>query len=443
MKKIRFWARFSLTLLIRYKFLVILGFFLGIFFFYFLPSLSRFIPKRKPTETIGLVGRFRTSEIPLEIQNLISFGLAKLEIDGTPTPAIANDWKVEDNGKTYTFYLKENIFWHDGSRLSASDINYNFQDVKSEVLDSKTVRFILKEPFSPLLEVVSRPIFKKGLVGVGPYKVKKITRTGQYVETIFLESGARDKPNLKYRFYPTEETAKIGLKLGEVRKLKDITDTSELANWKNIKISSHVRQDRFVGIFLNTQKPYLEEKQFRQALAYATEKINDQNRAFGPLSFLSWAYSEDVKTYNFDLENAKKLLNQTKEDEKEKKEITLRLLTVPSLLPEAEKIKNSWEKMGIKVEIGAFSQPEEDFDILLVAQEIPKDPDQYSLWHSTQAGNITHFKNPRIDKLLEDGRKTQDIKERKKIYFDFQRFLVEEVPVIFLYYPQTYEISKK
>jgi peptide/nickel transport system substrate-binding protein len=63
--------------------------------------------------------------------------------------------------------------------------------------------------------------------------------------------------------------------------------------------------------------------------------------------------------------------------------------------------------------------------------------------HSTQnTTNITHLNNPRIDKLLEDGRKTLDLNLRKSIYSDFQRFLVEEVPAIFLFYPETYTLTR-
>jgi len=57
--------------------------------------------------------------------------------------------------------------------------------------------------------------------------------------------------------------------------------------------------------------------------------------------------------------------------------------------------------------------------------------------------NLTRLKNPRIDKLLEDGRKSLDLDERRKIYFDFQKYLVEEVPAVFLYYPMTYTINRK
>ena len=94
------------------------------------------------------------------------------------------------------------------------------------------------------------------------------------------------------------------------------------------------------------------------------------------------------------------------------------------------------------MEIGSYNG-QTDFDVLLAMQEIPRDPDQYALWHSTQAGNITDFKNARIDKLLEDGRKTLDQEKRKQIYFDFQRYLLEDLPVIFLHFPTYYEIIKE
>jgi len=48
----------------------------------------------------------------------------------------------------------------------------------------------------------------------------------------------------------------------------------------------------------------------------------------------------------------------------------------------------------------------------------------------------------KIDKLLEDGRTTIDQKERRLIYFDFQKSLLEELPAIFLYFPNRYQVSR-
>ncbi len=74
---------------------------------------------------------------------------------------------------------------------------------------------------------------------------------------------------------------------------------------------------------------------------------------------------------------------------------------------------------------------------------LPRDPDQYTLWHSGQKNNITKYKNLRIDKLLEDGRKTVDLDERKTIYADFQKYLIDDVPAVFLYFPTEYQIKRK
>jgi peptide/nickel transport system substrate-binding protein len=124
------------------------------------------------------------------------------------------------------------------------------------------------------------------------------------------------------------------------------------------------------------------------------------------------------------------------------------LFTTPALLPIAEKIKGDWAAIGVNTNIQVSNTPPQNFQTLLAIQAIPSDPDQYSFWHSTQsASNITNYHNSkesqRIDKLLEDGRRTLDQDERKKIYLDFQRFLVEDCPVIFLYHPVTYTIEKQ
>ena len=83
-----------------------------------------------------------------------------------------------------------------------------------------------------------------------------------------------------------------------------------------------------------------------------------------------------------------------------------------------------------------------EFDVLIASQEIPSDPDQYHLWHSTQATNIAGLASPRIDKLLEDGRKTMEEDKRIKIYHDFQKYLLEEAPAAFLFHPKLYTIER-
>ena len=417
------------------------GFVAGIFFFFFFPLLLNNLPKFKTTEKIAIVGRFKLTEIPDDIQNLISMGLTVVDESGQAKAGLAKDWKIEDEGKTYTFNLNTDFNWQDKTKVIASDVNYNFADVEIYKIDGQTIQFKLKEPYAPFLNVVSKPLFKKGYIGFGDYKVNKITKNGEYLQTILLTSSSNNQSNLEYHFYPTEDSAKTALKLKEISKIVNLTNKEGWDNWHNIKILPKLRNDRFVGLFFNLQKSQLDEKAFRQALAYALEKNYGSSRALGPISPLSWAYSNEVKPYDYDLTRAKSLLKTVTDGNKDFKP-TLKLLTVSSLLNEAEAVKKSWEKLGVKVEIGSFNETGDDFDVLLAIQQVPLDPDQYAIWHSTQAGNITHMRNARIDKLLEDGRKLQNPEERKNIYYDFQRFLVEELPVIFLYHPTSYDIER-
>jgi len=439
LKKFRFLLFFVLIFLKKHQKVLLLGFIIGT-----LSSLilSNFEEKlfSKNIQRIGFVGKYNYDKLPLEIQQMIGEGLTKSSSDGHILPQMAESWIINKDGKEYIFNLRNDVFWHDGKPLKAQDIKYNFSDVTTAVLDERKIKFELKEPFSPFLSVVAQPIFKKGLIGTGEYKVSKIKRKKQIIEKIFLiPNKDKSKPKIVIKFYPTEEAIKTALKLGEIDIIKEITHPDELMSWKNVKITQEVKYNRFVAIFFNTQEPKFTEKSARQALAYAIQK-KWSYRALTPINPYSWAYNPNVKPYNFDLENAKKLLEKTKNNSQELKEIELS--TISSLIDVAEEVKNDWEKLGIRCRIKIINDLEEPFEAILATQEIPIDPDQYIFWHSTQELNITRYKNPKLDKLLEEGRKTFEEEKRKEIYQDFQKSLVEEATVVFLFHPTVYTISK-
>ena len=347
-------------------------------------------------------------------------------------PNIAKSWETSDGGKTWIFYLNDNLVWQDEKKLKASDINYEFSDAKIEKPDDNTIKFSLQSSFSAFPVVLSKPIFKKGLLGVGDYKVKKVSLVGGLVQKLTLQD--KNSNILIYKFYPTEERLKLAFKLGEVDEILDLQDASDFNNWKVVKISERQSYNNFVAIFLNTTDEKLSEKSLRQALNYAIDKEEyGQNRAGSPISPLSWGYNPQIKLYEKDLKKAEDI-----------KDLEIKLSTLPNLLTTAEKIKKDWEEAGAKVQIEITPNVPLNFQAFLATVDIPKDPDQYSLWHSTQTGtNISKYNNPRIDKLLEDGRTELDQETRKKIYIDFQRFLIEDSPAIFLYHPTFYTISRK
>ena len=446
MKNIRFWIRFFTTFWKKFKLLLLLGVFLGIAFFLVLPLFKPLLINFQEGNRIGIVGRYSIEELPLEIQSKISQGLTSIDEGGNVHPALASNWEAKDEGKEWVFFLSDKK-WQVGLQIKATDINYKFSDVSVEVIDDRTIKFTLKEPFSPFPSIVSRPIFKRGLLGAGDWKVVKINSIsgGRYLESLKLINTKTNRIE-SYKFFPTEDVAKTALKLGEVDDLENMS-SGEFKDWNNLSIQANSREDMYVGLFINNEDPILSDKSLRQALAYAINKSSfSGERAISPISPLSWAFNPQVKQYPYNVSRAKELYETLPKEQR--KDMTLKLETTPALLDTAEKIKSNWENIGIKTQIQTSGSPPEDFQILLAIQSIPPDPDQYSFWHSTQiATNITRYKtskeSQRIDKLLEDGRKTLDLEERKKIYMDFQRFLLEDSPVIFLYRPTTYTISRK
>jgi peptide/nickel transport system substrate-binding protein len=114
-------------------------------------------------------------------------------------------------------------------------------------------------------------------------------------------------------------------------------------------------------------------------------------------------------------------------------------------LSTAEEIKNAWQSiLGLNTVITMENQIDiNNFEAVLSYGSIPHDPDQYLFWHSTQLEtNVTKLNNSRIDKLLEEGRLSFNPQERKQIYQDFQKYLLEESPAIFLSYPTKFTITR-
>lgn len=440
MRTIRYLLRLFATFITRFKGLLLIGAILGIIFFVLGRVLSPLFYKRS-VEKIGITGRYHTENLPSFILELIGQGLTSIEKDGTVAPDLAISWETPDKGKTWIFTLKDNIFWQDEERVTSGTIVYEFSDVEIEHLDEKTVAFKLQDPFSPFPTVVARPTFRKGLLGTREWKVDKISIAGGIIQHLTLID--KEKNKKIYKFYPTEDRTKLAFKLGEVNKLQGLYDPSPLNFWDTTELNTEINSDHIVTIFFNTQDAALSEKNLRQALVYAIDKkALGEKRAISPIPSNSWAFNPQVKKYAYDTVRANELMKALPAELKE--DLTIKLVSTPVLLPVAEEIAKYWEEVGVKTSVLVSSIIPSEFQAYLTILDIPKDPDQYSVWHSTQeSSNISNYSSPRVDKLLEDGRSELDFEERKKIYLDFQRFLVEDAPALFLYHPVSYTISRR
>jgi peptide/nickel transport system substrate-binding protein len=85
--------------------------------------------------------------------------------------------------------------------------------------------------------------------------------------------------------------------------------------------------------------------------------------------------------------------------------------------------------------LGRFIKPKE-FDVVVLGWSLSLDPDQYSIWHSSQQApgqfNFISYNNPRADQLLVAGRLELDADKRMKIYHEFSKILLEDSPIVYL-----------
>lgn len=439
-KKIRFTVWILRGVVSRYGKLILFAFLFGLTAVVIFSKFGSVIwhDLNRENKVMGIVGTYSPTNLPISIQRIISSGLTDVSEDGMPLPALAQSWEISADGKTYIFHLKPGVTWHDGKPFSAKDINYNIKDVDFSASDASTLVVKLKELFVPLPNFLSKPLFKKGLIGVGDYKISAIRLKGDAVSYLKLSPVKENLSQIEVKFYPTESIAKTGFLLGEVNELIDVNNFTSFTEWKTVKLTENIKYDQYFGIFFNTNDSVLKDKDIRQGLSYAIDKP-EKDRVTTPLSTKSWAYTNRVKQFEKDLDQAKLLLRTFTSDGK----ATITLSTFSQYYSLAQSIAASWKAVGVETNIKIENGIPDNYQALLVTQEIPQDPDQYTLWHSTQTQtNISSYSNPKIDKLLEDGRREMDLEKRKKIYFDFQRYLVEDTPAVFLFHPTTYKIDR-
>ncbi|MFH1833160.1 MAG: ABC transporter substrate-binding protein [Candidatus Levyibacteriota bacterium] len=428
---------------------IIFFFIAGLVFFFIFRSAIPIILSKIPIgqkESIGLVGAYTNDNLPQEILGEVSSGLTVISPNGTPLPNIAKNWKIEDNGKTYVFDLRKDVFFSDGSNLTSNSVNYNFSDAKVEKPDKYKIIFKLKESYSPFLVTVSRPIFKDNLVGIGNYKIIGIKLNGNFVQSLSMIS-AKDKLKVKeYLFYPSQDALKIAFNLGEISKAQGLSnldfDDTSFDSFPNLNIQKNINASLLATLFYNNNDAVLSDKKIRNALSYALpDNLSGGQRNWNMYAQSSWVYSNQFEKSQ-DIEHAKILMSQAPSASKSS-QVELELKTLSGYEKTAQEISKAWELINVKIKIIVVDSVPSSYQIFLGDYKVPKDPDQYSLWHSQQENNITGYKNLRIDKLLEDGRKTIDSSERKKIYLDLQKYLLDDSPASFLFLPYEYEIIRK
>lgn len=388
---------------------------------------------------IGLVGTYQEHDLPKELTELTSVGLVKVDQDGRIKQNLVDEWEVNDDATEFKFKLKENLRWFDNTLVKASDLEFNIPNTEVSFPDETTIQFDLKEPYSPLPSLLTKPIFKKGtLLGTGPYRITKIEKSRIFITKVTLQANDPQLPVVYVRFYPNENVAVTGFNLGEVQVLLGLSNPKLLATNPLIGTKQKTDYSKIVTILFQTQDPLLNNRSLRQALAYQAPEINGEEVANNPYPPNSWVYDSDSKKYLSNPKEAKLALERAKSNlPDDKLHSELILTATPNLEEVGKMIIAAWKDLGFDAKLRVESGIPQKFQVLLITQSIPADPDQYFLWHATQTKtNLAKYDSKRVDKDLEDGRKLIAEDERRAKYFDFQKTLLEDTPAVFLYFPK-------
>lgn len=455
----------------------------------------------------------QTNDVDRDITKIIFSGLLKYNYEGKLEPDLAEKYSISPDGKTYTFSLKRNIKWHDGKNLTADDVIWTIQaiqnpDYKSplrmswrgiemEKIDDFTFSFKIGNVYVPFLGNLTFGILPKHLwekissvnfplaeynlkpIGSGPYKFKEIQKDkAGTIKSLKLESWSDyyfKEPYIEtiiFKFFKDEDSAIGAYNSKEVDGLNFISAANVNKLKNNFNLNKFIFPRYFAVFFNQTQSKVLSDKNIRQALAYGVNKDELIEKALSgqaqivnlPLPEIIFKYNHplNLKTYNFNLKEAAKILDEAKWLMAEKNGINLRektfanqnlalefsLMTVetPELIQIANLLKSNWEKIGVKInlEIKSTAEIQENirsrqYQALLFGEVLGLNPDPFAFWHSSQKKdpglNLSLYDSKEVDKLLEEIRQelNEEIKNQK--YEQFQRLILEDLPAIFLYSP--------
>ena len=400
-------------------------------------------------EIVGMAGSYTLRDLPDEITAKISNGLVRIDENGAIQPVLAEKWTVSQDGKIYRVYIKQDLFWNNGEPFTAADVNYDFKDVEKNLLTDRIVEFRLKKALPIFPTYLSKPILKNPLVGVaGLYKTDRIRSKYNNIQEINLTPNKEGLPGYAYKFYSDESQLVNAYKLNEINQFttskKSVADIFK--NWGNTEIKEAVNYGLLLTLFINMKNDWLREsKDLREAIAMAINKsrfVSSGVEAVGPIPPVSWGYNPNLKPIPLNQDLSRRIINGTKNASEE---ASIELSASYEYSDKAQAIRDDLAEVGLDVKLKTigFSQTD-DYDLLLAYWKVPLDPDQYYFWHSTQSqGNVSNYKNVKIDKLLEDGRSVSDLRQRKEAYAQFQRIIQDDIPAVFLYYPYSYQIQRK
>ncbi len=428
-------------------------------------------------------------------QTLVYEGLVSYGADTDIVPGLAERFEISPDGLTYKFWLRKNLRFSDGTRISTEDViqsinaasskispyKDDYRDVKEVIGDTNIITLKLSRPCAPLLSrLVELKILpavllssvdkgKRALmrqpVSSGPFCLR---RWESGLELVFEPNpyywGKQpDVKRLIWRVIPDMSLLSMALSRGDVQ----VAQVDARA-WKYyLSKQENVVLDAFAGsrtIYLgfNLARSPFDEDAVRQAIAHCVNRQDILSKLYGDFGVLPtsdsaegrWSFDKTVKTYGYDQRKAREILEQqgfrlgkqgyVRQKDGKEQLLAFRIKSTKDSSDIAEAIAGQLRRAHIpcEVEVVEFAAlrhrylQKGDYDVTLWSRSSGPDPDCYLIWSSKGPMNFSRFNDPVVDELIQKGRTATSLQDRKRVYSEMQSILAKRVPWVFVVQPK-------
>jgi ABC-type transport system substrate-binding protein len=436
---------------------------------------------------------FCTDQASANVINNVYDCLAQFGPDARVIPSLAAGWELSSDSRTWTFVLRKGVKFHNGREVRAEDVKYSLERILNprvgspqswlfEMVDGAreyksgrassvrgirvtgphTVTITLEHPYNPFLsniayvggaivprEAAERPDFAQRPCGTGPFRFVEWAKS----QRVVLEANPdyfEGRPFVDRIEIDLASSGDDYLDLFKAGRLDSVAAGAAFMQDPTVKASilqAPSLSVQYIGV--NFRKPVMREKRLRQALNYAVDKeriaATYAGRAHvvqGPLPVGLFGHDTTIKGYRHDPATARRLISEMgglrqplKLYCRKGREAENRAGLV------AEMLRNA----SIPCDVVAVPSSEFNKEQVFAQCDIylmgwigdTGDPDNFlqplfSSRSSMDGGNRGVYKNPDVDRLLEEGQRTISPVRRRAVYKRLQEILIEDAPWIYL-----------
>lgn len=444
------------------------------------------------------------SAVTFQMTSSVFETLLYLDANRQIQPYLAESYEVSPDAKTYTFKLRQDVKFSDGTPFNAEAVKFNFDRIvnpnfkaggalsalagyeKTEVVDEFTARVSFKAPNAPFLlyaaggtlGMMSPTATKQQTpeqvtqtpVGSGPFVIKELV-INDHATLVANKDYTRRAPwsdhagppyldELVFKFVPEAATRATTLESGEAQMITVIPPQS-LGRFEGNSAYTVVKPawtgaPRFTA--LNVKLFPTDDPAVRQAILFATNKeaiVNNSYKgtgtvAYAPLTAKMLDPGPLKSLYPYDPARAKQLLDQAgwkpgsdgiRVKDGKRLELVINAIDFGGGIENyIQLLQAQWREVGIDAKIKAQARaPWYEDNYKCATNAIPLflrsgDLDGlFALYHSSNIGtnfNFSCYKNPEVDKLLEQGKAETDPEKRKQIYLQAEQKIMADAAVL-------------